>query len=137
MTLGADKYLKTQVAGVKSPAAFYDIIAGVCYVSEVLPVIISGKQIQSIMKVYTDQNKVTQTTKTTGTTPASKKDEVILSTQAQEFGQIFQAIKAMPDVRQEKVQEIANKIAQGDYSVDAREVAEKMLGRMLADNIEK
>ena len=99
--------------------------------------IISGKQIQSIMKVYTDQNKVSQTAKTKGTAPTSQKDEVILSSQAQEFGQIFQAIKAMPEVRQDKVQEIAGRIAQGDYSVDAREVAEKMVGRILADNLEK
>lgn len=99
--------------------------------------IISGNQIQSIMKVYTDQNKVTQTAKTGATAAVSKKDEVILSTQAQEFGQIFQAIKAMPEVRQEKVQEISDKIAKGEYSVDAREVAEKMLGRILADNMSK
>ena len=99
--------------------------------------IISGKQIQSIMKVYTDQNKVSQTAKTKGTAPTSQKDEVILSSQAQEFGQIFQAIKAMPEIRQDKVQEIAGRIAQGDYSVDAREVAEKMIGRILADNLEK
>lgn len=89
------------------------------------------------MKVYTDQNKVSQTAKTKGTAPTSQKDEVILSSQAQEFGQIFQAIKAMPEVRQDKVQEIAGRIAQGDYSVDAREVAEKMVGRILADNLEK
>lgn len=89
------------------------------------------------MKVYTDQNKVSQTAKTKGTAPTSQKDEVILSSQAQEFGQIFQAIKAMPEIRQDKVQEIAGRIAQGDYSVDAREVAEKMIGRILADNLEK
>lgn len=97
--------------------------------------IISGKQIQSIMKVYTDQNKVAKSDKTAGATPASKKDEVILSTQAQEFGQIYQAIKAMPEVREDKVRELSERIAQGDYSVDAREVAEKMLGRLMADRL--
>ncbi len=97
--------------------------------------IISGKQIQSIMKVYTDQNKVAQNAKAADVSPASKKDEVILSTQAQEFGQIYQAIKALPDVREDKVRELSEKIAQGNYSVDAKEVAEKMLGRLMADRI--
>ncbi len=99
------------------------------------PVIISGKQIQSIMKVYTDQNKVTKSQPPSGAAPTGKKDEVILSTQAQEFGQIYQAIKAMPDVREDKVRELSEKIAQGNYSVDAKEVAEKMLGRIMADRI--
>ncbi len=97
--------------------------------------IISGKQIQSIMKVYTDQNKITQSQRPAGVAPAGKKDEVILSTQAQEFGQIYQAIKAMPDVREDKVRELSARIAQGNYSVDAKEVAEKMLGRIMADRI--
>jgi negative regulator of flagellin synthesis FlgM len=95
--------------------------------------IISGKQIQSIMKIYTEQNKVAKSAKTAEVAPASKKDEVILSTQAQEFGQIYQAIKAMPEVREDKVRELSERIAQGNYSVDAKEVAEKMLGRLLAD----
>lgn len=97
--------------------------------------IISGNQIQSIMKVYTEQNKVSKTAKTTEVAPAAKKDEVILSTQAQEFGQIYQAIKAMPEVREDKVKELSDKIAQGNYSVDAKEVAEKMLGRLMADRV--
>lgn len=97
--------------------------------------IISGKQIQSIMKVYTDQNKVAKNSKASDVAPASKKDEVILSTQAQEFGQIYQAIKALPEVREDKVRELSDKIAQGNYSVDAKEVAEKMLGRLMADRI--
>jgi flagellar biosynthesis anti-sigma factor FlgM len=97
--------------------------------------IISGKQIQSIMQVYTEQNKVVKTSPAVGVAPASKKDEVILSTQAQEFGQIFQAIKAMPEVRQNKVAELSGRIAQGDYSVDAKAVADKMLGRLAADCI--
>lgn len=99
------------------------------------PVIISGKQIQSIMKVYTDQNKVAKSDKTQSASAAGKKDEVILSTQAQEFGQIYQAIKAMPEVRAEKVNQLAEQIAQGTYSVDAKEVAEKMLGRLMADRL--
>lgn len=97
--------------------------------------IISGNQIQNILKVYSE-NKVAKTGKTQSSSPAGKKDEVILSSRAQEFGQIFQAIKAAPEVREEKTREIADRIAKGDYSIEARDVAEKMLGRILADHLD-
>jgi len=96
--------------------------------------IISNSQIQSIMKVY-GENKSVKGVKTQGNGVSSKKDEVILSSQAQEFGQIYQAIKSLPEVREDKVQDIATRISQGNYSVEAKDVAEKMLGRIMADNL--
>lgn len=97
--------------------------------------IISGKQVQSVMKAYTDQNKVSKSQKAQGTSPVSQKDEVILSSQAQEVGQLYQAIRALPEVREDKVREISEKIAQGTYDVDAQAVAEKMMGRIIADRL--
>jgi negative regulator of flagellin synthesis FlgM len=97
--------------------------------------IISGKQIQSIMKVYAEQSTSVKSSRTQSGSPVQKKDEVILSTKAQEFGQIYQAIKAMPEVREDKVKELSERIERGDYSVDAKEVAEKMLGRIMADRL--
>lgn len=97
--------------------------------------IISSKQIQSIMKAYTDQNKVSQSQKAQSASPVSKKDEVILSSQAQEVGQLYQAIRALPEVREDRVREISAKIAQGTYDVDAQAVAEKMLARTFADGL--
>lgn len=97
--------------------------------------IISGKQIQSIMKIYSEQNKPVKNSKPQGSSPAGQKDQVILSTQAQEFGQIYNALKSMPEAREDKVKEISERISQGDYSVEAKDVAEKMLGRMLADRL--
>lgn len=96
--------------------------------------IISSSQIQSIIKVY-GENKTAKSGKAQGCGVVSKNDEVILSSQAQEFGQIYQAIKSLPDVRQDKVQDISSRISQGNYSVEAKDVAEKMLGRIMADNL--
>ena len=96
--------------------------------------IISGSQIQNIMKAYSE-NKVAKSGKTQESSSTGKSDEVILSSQAQEFGQIYQALKAAPDVRNDKVAEISDRIAQGSYSVEAKDVAEKMLGRILADHL--
>jgi len=90
---------------------------------------ISSTQIQSIMKAYSNQNKVGKVNQTQGSSPTSQSDQVILSSQAQGVGQIYQALKAEPTVRADKVQGISASIANGSYNVDAKDVAEKMLGR--------
>jgi len=97
--------------------------------------IISGKQIQDVLKVYTEQNKTAKSAKAPKTGPVQQKDEVVLSSKAQEFSQIYQAIKAMPEVREERVKELADKINAGNYRVDAKDVAEKMIGRIMADRL--
>lgn len=98
--------------------------------------IISTSQIQNILKIYAE-NKPVKSAKPQGSSPSGKMDEVILSSQAQEIGQIYQALKAMPEVREDKIKEISDRIAQGGYSVEAKDVAEKMIGRILADGLPK
>jgi len=90
--------------------------------------IISGKPIQNVLKVYGEQNQVKSSSKTGKTSTAQGKDEFILSSSAQEFSQIFNTIKGISDVRPEKVTEFSEKIDAGTYKVDAKSVAEKMLG---------
>lgn len=97
--------------------------------------IISGKQIQNILKAYGD-NKPVKNTKAEKMAATQQKDEVVLSTQAQEFAHILQKIKNMPDVREEKVQELTQRIQSGEYHVEAKDVADKMIGRVLADKIQ-
>lgn len=98
--------------------------------------IISTSQIQNILKIYAE-NKPVKATKSQATSPSGKMDEVILSTQAQEIGQIHQALKAMPEVREDRVQELSDRVAQGNYSIEAKDVAEKMIGRIMADGLPK
>ncbi len=93
--------------------------------------IISGKPIQNVAKVYGEQNQATKSAKV-GKTPITQgKDEFILSSGAQEFGQIFNAIRGISDVRLEKVNEFSAKINEGTYQVDSMSVAEKMLGNYI------
>lgn len=96
---------------------------------------ISGKQIQNIMKVYGEQTKVTKVGKPQNAGPVQKNDEVILSSQAQGFGQILNSIKNLPDVREDKVQEISQRIAAGTYQTDSRDIADKMISRVIADRL--
>lgn len=46
-----------------------------------------------------------------------------------------QALAEVPDVREEQVQELKKRIANGDYQVDGKEVAEMMLRRLAADRV--
>jgi len=91
--------------------------------------IISGKNVQNIAKLYGEQTKVSKTGKTAANTPVQKQDEVILSSQAQGFGPLLQKLQNMPEVRQERVAELSESIASGKYQVAAKDIAEKLLGR--------
>lgn len=91
--------------------------------------IISGKNVQNIAKLYGEQTKVSKTGKTAANTPVQKQDEVILSSQAQGFGPLLQKLQNMPEVRQERVAELSESIASGEYQIAAKDIAEKLLGR--------
>jgi negative regulator of flagellin synthesis FlgM len=90
--------------------------------------IISGKPISNINKIYGEQNQVTKNAKTNKSQATQGKDEFILSSSAQEFGKVFNAIRGLSDTRQEKVNEISAKINNGTYQVDSRNIAAKMIG---------
>lgn len=96
--------------------------------------IISGKQIQNILKTYSE-NKSVKNAKFEKVGSAQQKDQVVLSSQAQEFAQTLQKIKNMPEVREDKVQEISERIHSGNYNISAQDVAEKMVGRCIADKL--
>ncbi|KYZ76481.1 flagellar biosynthesis protein FlgM [Anaerosporomusa subterranea] len=96
--------------------------------------IISGKQIQDALKVYADQNQKAKPAARSQQS-VSKRDEVVLSPKAQEFSQLLQKLKAMPEVREEKVAELTARIEAGEYAVDAKDIVEKMLGRTLVDRL--
>ena len=90
--------------------------------------IISGKNVQNIAKLYGEQTKVSKTGKTAANTPVQKQDEVILSSQAQGFGPLLQKLQNMPEVRQERVAQLSESISAGKYQVAAKDIAEKLLG---------
>ncbi|MDU4959237.1 MAG: flagellar biosynthesis anti-sigma factor FlgM [Sporomusaceae bacterium] len=88
---------------------------------------IIGKSIQDALKVYTEQTPKAKNPARTQQA-AGKRDEVVLSPKAQEFAQLLQKLKAMPDVRADKVVEFSERIEAGNYHVSAGAIAEKMLG---------
>lgn len=100
--------------------------------------IISGNSdIKSANKVYgADSVKAGKGVRnTTATVDARRSDPVVLSSEAQGLRQQIAAIKALPDVRQDRVNKLTLKIESGQYKVDAAKLADQMIGRALADKL--
>ena len=62
-------------------------------------------------------------------------ERVDLSAKAKEFQRIRQILDRTPDVREDKVRELKDRIESGNYAVDAGKVAAKMLSESLIDTM--
>jgi negative regulator of flagellin synthesis FlgM len=66
---------------------------------------------------------------------SSKKDEFSISGTAKDFTNVMKALRQIPDIRQDKVDEIAQKIERGQYSVKSSDVAGKIVESLQAKKI--
>ena len=62
-------------------------------------------------------------------------EKVNLSTTAKDVQALSKAISELPDVREDKVQELKDRIGKGAYKVDAEKIAEKMVGESILDTL--
>ncbi|MEA1976187.1 MAG: flagellar biosynthesis anti-sigma factor FlgM [Bacillota bacterium] len=85
--------------------------------------IYNNPNVNKIMKQY--QNNVSKTNEVGKV--GFKKDKLEISSGAKEFQIAMDAVKKLPDVRQDKVDEIKEKISKGKYNPSAKDVAKKML----------
>lgn len=81
--------------------------------------------IQGMMNTYKNQGVKAVETKNTGR--MGMKDELKISSEAQDFQTVLNAAKKVGDIRQDKVNEIKERVDSGRYKVDAQKIAEKML----------
>ncbi len=81
--------------------------------------------IPKVSGIYGNTGKIERPTKVEEASP--KKDELSISGTAKDFGIAMKAVRQVPDVRQEKINEITQKMDRGDYSVKATEVAERIV----------
>jgi len=58
---------------------------------------------------------------------ASRKDVLSISSEAKDFQTVLRALREVPDIRQEKVDDILGRIETGRYDVKGRDVAEKVI----------
>jgi len=56
---------------------------------------------------------------------------VSISNQAKDFQTAMKALKEIPDIRKDKVEELARKIESGTYKVSEEDIADKILKSIL------
>ncbi|BBB91689.1 MAG TPA: flagellar biosynthesis anti-sigma factor FlgM [Methylomusa anaerophila] len=85
------------------------------------------KNIQNVSKVYGQSKSAAKPASPLSPGSSQRPDEVVLSSQAQEFSQILKNIRDLPEVREAKVKEFANRIAAGNYKVSAEDIANQII----------
>jgi negative regulator of flagellin synthesis FlgM len=81
--------------------------------------------IPRVSGIYGSSNKIDVSSKVSET--ASKKDELTISGAAHDFNVTMKALKQVPDIRQDKVDDILQKMDSGNYSVSSSDITEKLL----------
>ena len=64
---------------------------------------------------------------------AAPEEKVNLSTKARDIQQLQDAVNQLPDVREDKVRELKDRVDRGAYDVNGQKIAEKMVSESLLD----
>ncbi|MCP3952148.1 MAG: flagellar biosynthesis anti-sigma factor FlgM [Desulfobacterales bacterium] len=99
---------------------------------------VSGKNITTTLEAYA--SKVQETKKPVPADrekeqPSVKGDTVSLSREAREVASITQKLEETPDVREDKVTEIQEKIESGTYNVDGQKAANGLMMESLINEL--
>jgi negative regulator of flagellin synthesis FlgM len=65
----------------------------------------------------------------------SESDRVEISVRTREFQRLDELIQSIPDVREARIEQIRQAIENGTYNVRAEQVAERIIGGALIDEI--
>jgi negative regulator of flagellin synthesis FlgM len=98
-------------------------------------VMISRAQISQIVKVYKSQSQNHIVLKPESDAGTTKLDGVDLSFSQVDVERVKEIACALPEIREDKVLELRQKIESGTYDVAPDEIADKILGRLIADSI--
>ncbi|HON87377.1 MAG TPA: flagellar biosynthesis anti-sigma factor FlgM [Bacillota bacterium] len=98
-------------------------------------VMISKIQVDQILKVYKTNKSLGAQSAVEKVSYDNRQDEVGLSFTREDIEKIKELVKKMPDVREDLIAPISKKVETGEYSVESEAIAEKMMGRLLADKI--
>ncbi|MBE5964201.1 MAG: flagellar biosynthesis anti-sigma factor FlgM [Lachnospira sp.] len=80
----------------------------------------------AVSQIYKSNGKIN----TTATTRAGKSDKLEISQFGKDYQVAKQALKNVPDVREDKVAEIKAQIDAGTYFVSSSALADKLLGNV-------
>ncbi|MBE3583470.1 MAG: flagellar biosynthesis anti-sigma factor FlgM [Limnochordaceae bacterium] len=100
---------------------------------------ISINQIASVYRLYRIEQQTSHTTVQATREAGAPADQVTISKEAQHLRELHQKVQAqlasVPEIRSDRVAELRAALLKGTYQVPASAVAEKMLGRALADRL--
>jgi negative regulator of flagellin synthesis FlgM len=86
-----------------------------------------------LVESYRTAENIKKESKTSGAFPQGEKIE--LSSDVKDFSQIKKVLADMPEVREDKVQQLKKQIDEGTYNVSGEKIAEKMVSEALLDII--
>ncbi|QUH24929.1 flagellar biosynthesis anti-sigma factor FlgM [Serpentinicella alkaliphila] len=92
--------------------------------------IFNNPNVQKVMNIYNKSNS-----KSVEKTESTKlaKDRIEISEKAKEYQVALKAFKQLPEVREEKVKELREKIQSGNYQVSGKEIADKIIEGLIID----
>lgn len=86
-------------------------------------------EIPKVLGIYDKQKNVGKVDRAFGTTP--KKDVLSISNQAKDYQTVVKALKDVPDIRTDIVNDLAEKYQAGNYDVSGRDIADKVVKSLL------
>lgn len=88
---------------------------------------IDSTRISRILNLYAGQDPQVRSVRN----KSGKVDEVVLSKEAKIFQEALKAAMSEPEVRMDKVQEIRARIQSGQYRIDSKAIASKIIDELL------
>jgi len=96
---------------------------------------ISRTQIEQVLKIYKSSKVSRPVSRDSDVLQNARQDDIRLSFSLQDIEKVKRLANARPDIRYDRIEPLVRAFESGDYSVDPKSVADKMLGRLLADRI--
>ena len=87
----------------------------------------SAQDLSNYIRKTLDQRKVIHLEASNFKNKSISEEKVELSRKASDLNRIREIVQKTPDIREEKVALLREKIASGNYDVSSQEIAEKML----------
>jgi len=88
---------------------------------------------QVIQQYQKSDNPAVSSDKQAMSAAIKPEEKVDLSTKAKDIQQAKNALNSLPEIREEKVQEIKAQVEKGTYNVNAEKIADKMVKESIVD----
>lgn len=80
----------------------------------------------NVTGVYTNEKRISRVENVNKVSPA--KDDVKISSVGKDYAIAMNALKDVPDIRMDRVNELSARIEKGEYNVSGADIASKILG---------